>query len=64
MKTNTLDKLIWALIYGGLLGAGLGLAVQRTDEMLGWGFVMLGGAVAVVGAALVAVRSRVKDDAS
>jgi hypothetical protein len=62
MKTTTLDKLIWALIYGGLLGIGLGLAVQRSDEMLGWGFVGFGGAVAVVGAVLVFVRSRMKDN--
>jgi hypothetical protein len=62
MKTTTLDKLIWALIYGGLLGIGLGLSVQRSDEMLGWGFVAFGAVVAVVGAVLVFVRSRVKDN--
>ena len=62
MKSTTIDKLIWTLIYGGLLGIGLGLSVQRTDDMLGWSFVTVGGAVAVVGAVLVYVRSRMKDD--
>jgi hypothetical protein len=63
MKASTLDKLIWALIYGGLLGVGLGLSVQRGDDTLGWSFVAIGGAVAAIGAALVVVRSRMKDDA-
>jgi hypothetical protein len=63
MKTTTLDKLIWALVYGGLLGLALGLSVQRTDPMLGWGLVTLGAAAAVFGTVLLVVRSRTKDDA-
>jgi hypothetical protein len=63
MKTATLDKLIWALVYGGLLALALGLSVQRTDRMLGWGLVTLGAAAAVFGTVLLVVRSRTKDDA-
>ena len=63
MKSTTVDKLIWALVYGGLIGIALGLSVQRTDGALGWGFVTLGGVVAATGAVLVYVRSRMKDDA-
>jgi hypothetical protein len=63
MKASTIDKLIWTYIYGGLIGVGLGLSVQGSDDALGWTLVAIGGAVAAVGAVLVYVRSRMKDDA-
>ena len=63
MKTSTLDKLIWILIYGGLLGVGLGLSVQRTDDSLGWSIATGGGAAAAAGVVLIYVRSRMKDGA-
>jgi len=62
MTTTTLDKLIWILIYGSLIGVALGLSVQRTDAVLGWAFVACGGVVAFVGALLVVVRARMKAD--
>lgn len=62
MQAGTLEKLIWILIYGGLLSVGLGLAVQRTDAALGWGIVGVGGVTAVIGALLIVVRSRMKTD--
>lgn len=58
MRNATLDKLIWVLIYGGLLTLCLGIFVLRTDAGLGWGFVTGGGVVAAVGTALVVVRAR------
>lgn len=63
MKASTLDKLVWTLIYGGLIGVGLGLSVQRTDAAIGWGLVSVGAVLAVAGAVLVVVRARMKDDA-
>lgn len=62
MKTSTLDTLIWVLIYGGLLGVGLGLSVQRTNDTLGTTVIAIGGGIAAVGFALIYVRSRMKDD--
>ncbi|TMH08847.1 MAG: hypothetical protein E6H58_14880 [Betaproteobacteria bacterium] len=62
MKPETLDVLIWVLIYAGLIGIGLGLAIERNDAALGWGVASASGIVAIVGAALVYVRSRVKDE--
>lgn len=56
-----LHKLIWALIYAGLLTLVLGLSVQRTDDSLGWSMVVLGALVAGAGFALIYVRSRMKD---
>ena len=61
MKTSTLDTLIWVLVYGGLIGVGLGLSVQRSDVVLGYGVAIVGGVVAVVGFALIYVRSRMKE---
>lgn len=58
MTTNTIDKLIWVLIYGGLLAVCLGIFVKRGAEGLGWTLIALGAVVALAGAALVWVRSR------
>lgn len=58
MQNTTLEKLIWVLIYGGLLTLGLGLFVMRGDATFGWVLIGLGGAVAAVGALLIVVRAR------
>jgi hypothetical protein len=58
MSLATLDKLIWALIYGGLLALCLGLFVQREHVPLGATLVTAGALVAVAGVALIWVRSR------
>ena len=62
MNTSTIDKLIWTLIYGGLLGVGLGVSIQRNDDTLGWTIVAAGGMATALGAVLVFVRSRMKGD--
>lgn len=56
-------KLIWALIYGGLLCVGLGLALQRAGA--NWDvLVIAGGAAAIVaGVVLIWVRSRMRGPA-
>ena len=56
-----LDKLIWTLIFGGLLGVVLGFSLQRQDEDLGWMFIVGGLLVAALGALLVYVRSRMSE---
>ena len=53
---------VWVLIYGGLLILVLGLATARTDATLGWIMVGVGAVLAVAGAVLVWVRSRMKQD--
>jgi hypothetical protein len=58
MRNATLEKWVWVLIYGGLLLLCLGLFVLRGDAGLGWGLVIVGGAVAAIGAALIVVRAR------
>ena len=58
-----LQKLIWVLIYGGLLTLVLGIATARTDAATGWVLMVVGGVVAAVGVVLIAVRARLKADA-
>lgn len=57
-----LHKLIWVLIYGGLLTLVLGLATVRADEATGWVLMVGGGVVAALGVALIAVRARLTTD--
>ena len=57
-----LHKIIWALIYGGLLTLVLGIATARTDAAAGWVLMVGGGVVAAVGVVLIAVRARLKAD--
>ena len=60
---SRLHTLIWVLIYGGLLGAVLGLFVQRANDSVGWAMVVVGCLVAVGGCVLIYVRSKMKVDA-
>jgi vacuolar-type H+-ATPase subunit I/STV1 len=57
-----LQQLIWVFIYGGLLTMVLGLSVERNDESLGFVMALGGGGLALLGAVLIYVRSRLKAD--
>lgn len=60
-RTNahaTLEKWIWALIYGGLFLMIIGIATGRANPMLGWSMAVPGGVIALVGFVLIYVRSR------
>ena len=61
MSNAALQKLIWVLIYGGLIGVVLGSSIQKADDPLGWSIVVGGALSAVAGAVLLFVRSRRKD---
>ena len=52
-----LHKIIWTLIFGGLLTVVLGIFVGKTDDAIGWSMVALGAVMASVGAVLIYVRS-------
>ena len=60
MKASTIEKLIWVVLYGGLLVVGLGLSVRSSDGPLGTGIAIGGGLVAAFGLVLIYVRSRMK----
>jgi hypothetical protein len=62
MKTSTVEAWVWILMYGGLLTAAVGLFVQRGGgDALGLTLMTLGGLAAAAGAALVVLRSRMKN---
>ena len=61
LSAARLDVLVWVLIYGGLFGVALGVALQRDREAYGWGVVVAGAVAVAVGVVLVWVRSRLRD---
>ena len=52
-----LHKIIWTLIFGGLITVILGIFVGKTDDTIGWIMVAAGGVLTVVGVVLIYVRS-------
>ena len=58
-----LNKLIWTLIYAGLLAIIVGIFVQRTDDSIGWFMSVIGALVAAAGFVLIYVRSKMKTEA-
>lgn len=61
MKMARFGKLIWVLIYGGLLILCVGLFVLRTSAGLGLMMVVVGAALALAGAVLIALRARMEE---
>jgi hypothetical protein len=61
LSVARVDVLVWALMYGGLLGVGLGVALLRTGEAFGWGVVVAGAVVVAIGILLLWVRSRMRE---
>ncbi len=54
------ERLVWILVYGGLIALVLGMFVQRYDRLLA-DILQIGGTiVAGAGALLIWVRSRMK----
>jgi hypothetical protein len=60
IPASRIEVLVWVLLYGGLIAVGLGIAVQRSDAMLGWGIAIVGGAAVALGAVLIVVRARMR----
>ena len=56
-KTLRLHKIIWSLIFGGLLTVILGIFVGKADDATGWIMVVAGGVMTAIGAVLIYVRS-------
>jgi vacuolar-type H+-ATPase subunit I/STV1 len=58
-----LEKLIWTMIYGGLLTALVGWFMRSAGDAGGLWLLGVGGVTALVGFILIYVRSRVKEGA-
>ena len=63
-QLQRLQTLIWVLIFGGLLGVVYGLALWRYAPHAALAFMAGGAAVALVGAVLILVRARLRNDNS
>ncbi len=58
MSNDSLDKLMWVLIYVGLFVAGLGIWFMEHQLATGWSLAAAGGAMIAGGAFLLWLRSR------
>ena len=58
MSNSALEKLVWVLIYGGLLAVCLGLFVRLQAAAFGLHIIVGGAASTALGALLIWVRSR------
>jgi hypothetical protein len=56
------ERMVWTLIYGGLFTAVIGLASLNRDPVSAWALMIIGVVLAVTGAVLVYVRSRMQAD--
>ena len=63
MNTQRVEAWVWVLVYLGLVLIGVGLSVQRSDELLGWVVTATGITVDALGVVLIWLRSRAKDEA-
>ena len=61
MTAVKIEKLVWVLIYGGLLAVALGISVQRGGHWVGWCFGVFGVMAVVAGVVLIYVRSRMNE---
>ena len=61
-RAARIERLIWVFVYGGLFAIGLGVAVHSSADGLPW--LLIGGGIVsvLVGALLLWVRSRMRDD--
>lgn len=56
-----LERLIWTLIYGGLLAALVGWFMRDGGDADGLWLMLLGGIVALIGCMLIVVRARLNE---
>ena len=60
-KLVRLERLVWVLIYGGLLSIVVGQFVAETNVILAHTMRIFGAAAVVAGAVLIYVRSRLRE---
>nr|WP_315495132.1 hypothetical protein [uncultured Rhodoferax sp.] len=56
------ERMIWVLIYGGLLSVVLGLFIDQQEAQDAGLFYNLGGLAVVAGVVLIYVRSRLREE--
>ena len=63
MNTQRVETWVWVLVYLGMVLIGVGMSVQRSDEVQGWVVTAIGITLDALGVVLIWVRSRAKDEA-
>ena len=58
MRPSAFDRLVWVLIFGGMLAGTLGLSLLQGGGTWGWAVTAAGAVAIAVGAVLIYVRSR------
>lgn len=58
-KTARLHKIIWTLIFVGLIATILGVFVEKAGDASGWVMMAAGGVMTAIGAVLIYVRSTI-----
>ena len=61
-KMVRLHKIIWALIFGGLIIIILGIFVGKAGDSIGWMMLVAGGLMTTAGTVLIYVRSKMPTD--
>ena len=56
-----IERLVWLLIYGGVIAITLGVATGGRHLVAGWSLGVLGGIAVAAGVVLVWVRSRLRE---
>ncbi|HVZ43628.1 MAG TPA: hypothetical protein VHA82_07440 [Ramlibacter sp.] len=59
-----LDRLIWSLIYAGLILVILGFATHEQHLIAGWSLGVVGTLVTAAGCVLIWIRSRMREDSA
>jgi hypothetical protein len=62
MRTATLDKLIWTLVFGGLIVVSVGLFIDPLQAVLRRVVLGAGGLATALGLGLIPVRARRQGD--
>ena len=62
MSIERNEKYIWPLLFAGLFVGGLGFAVARNHDTLGWVFNLVGGVLMLAGAVMLWMRARARSN--
>jgi hypothetical protein len=55
------ERLVWILIYGGIVAVILGIATGNAHRVAGWSLGVLGGIAIAGGVVLIVLRSRLRE---
>jgi hypothetical protein len=62
MKIKRIQTWVWVFVYAGILTVGIGLTARHSDSAAGGAIALVGAALVAVGALLVWIRSRMPSD--